>query len=72
MTIHESENLSVLSEEMREISNEIAVMKREKNRMADGPEKEQMIINIKDKQFQALFYLEKMENIAKGPSVKNR
>ena len=72
MTIHESEDLSVLSEEMREISNEIAVMKREKNRMADGPEKEQMIINIKDKQFQALFYLEKMENIAKGTFVENR
>lgn len=34
MTIHESEDLNVLSEEVREISNEIAIMKREKNRMA--------------------------------------
>ena len=70
MTMHESEDLSVLSKEARELSNEIAVMKLKKNRMAEGPEKDQMIRDIKDKQYQALFYIEKMENIANAKTSR--
>ena len=62
----------MLSGEMKEICNEIAVMKLKKNRMTDGPEKVQLIRDIKGKQCQALFYIGKMENIAKGSSVKNK
>ena len=66
MTTHGTEDLNVLSNEARELSREIAFMKRAKNRMADGPEKNQLIRDIKDKQYQALFYIEKIENIEKA------
>ena len=54
-----------LSEEVKQLSAEIASMKRKANRMDDGDEKDQLIKDIKDKQFQVLFYIEKMNNISK-------
>jgi len=41
-------------------------MKRKKRVMADGLEKEKLREDIKMKQYQALFYVEKMGNISKG------
>jgi len=38
--ICESRDLNVMCEEIKEKSNEIAVMKRERNRMSEGPEKQ--------------------------------
>ena len=61
-----SEDLLILSQEVKEISNEIGAMKRKKNRMADGIEKEKLKEDIKMKQYQALFYVEKMGNLNKG------
>ncbi len=60
-----TEDILTLSQEVREISNEIGVLKRKKNRMADNEEKERLRQDIKIKQYQALFYIEKMENLNK-------
>ena len=59
------EDLLILSQEVKEISNEIGKMKRNKNMMADGEEKEKLKDDIKMKQYQALFYVEKMGNLNK-------
>ncbi len=61
----ESEELLKLTREVRELSDHIARLKRKKNRLPEGPEKMQLDEDIKMRQFQALFYLEKMENFAK-------
>ncbi len=60
-----TDELFKLTEEVKELSARIASMKRESNQMADGLEKEQLIKEIKTKQHQALFYIEKMENLSK-------
>ncbi len=60
-----NEELLKLSVEANELSNHIACLKRKKNQLAEGPEKEQLIEEIKMRQFQALFYIEKMENLSK-------
>jgi len=52
-----------LSIEAKEISNQIGMLKRKKNRLEDGPEKDKIQNEIKALQYQALFYLEKMENL---------
>ena len=52
-----------LSIEAKEISNQIGMLKRKKNRLEDGPEKDKIQNEIKTLQYQALFYLEKMENL---------
>lgn len=59
------EEFNKLSEEVKHLSAEIASMKREANRIDDGAEKDKLIKGVKDKQFQVLFYIEKMNNIAK-------
>ena len=59
------EELNKLSEEVKQLSAEIASMKRKANRMDDGAEKNQLKEEIKMKQFQVLFYIEKMENLSK-------
>lgn len=61
----ESDELLKLTREVRELSDHIARLKRKKNRLPEGPEKMQLDEDIKMRQFQALFYLEKMENLAK-------
>ncbi len=60
-----TEDLLTLSQEVKEISNQIGAMKRNKNEMADGQEKERLREDIKIKQYQALFYIEKMGNLSK-------
>ena len=52
-----------LSIEAKKISNHIGMLKRKKNRLEDGPEKDKIQNEIKALQYQALFYLEKMENL---------
>ncbi|MFO7951513.1 MAG: hypothetical protein R6U91_01705 [Bacillota bacterium] len=53
-----------LSAEVKELSEHIARLKRRKNQLPEGPEKSQLMEDIKMYQFQALFYLEKMENLS--------
>ena len=65
-----SEDLLILSQEVRVISNEIGKMKRKKNMMADGEEKEKLNDDIKMKQYQALFYIDKMGNLSKAKKKK--
>ena len=61
-----TEDILTLSQEVREISNEIAVMKRKKRVMTDGEVKEKLREDIKMKQYQALFHIEKMDNLSKA------
>ncbi len=60
-----TENMLILSQEVREISGQIGTMKRQKNRATDNGEKERLREAIKMKQYQALFYIEKMGNLDK-------
>lgn len=60
-----NDELIKLSEEVKQLSAEIASMKRKANKIDDGAEKDKLIKDIKDKQFQVLFYIEKMNNISK-------
>ena len=59
-----TEDLLQLEQELRELSEEIALIKREFNSLIDGPEKELIRRKFKDKQWQALFYMEKISNLA--------
>ncbi len=62
----QTEDLLTLTQEVREISDQIGAMKRQENRMADEEERESVREDIKIKQYQALFYIEKMGNLSKG------
>ena len=59
------DELSKLTEEVKQLSAEIASMKCKANRMDDGEEKDQLKEEAKMKQFQVLFYIEKMDNLSK-------
>ena len=61
-----------LSEELKQISGEIAAMKAEVLKMEYGPVKEKLRQEIKDKQWQALFYIEKIENLAEQGREKEK
>ena len=65
------EELIKLSEEVKQLSAEIATMKRSANRMDDGAEKDLLKEEIKMRQFQALFYIEKMENLNQQSNRKS-
>jgi len=56
-------DLLELTIEAKKISDHIGMLKRKKNRLAEGPEKNKLLEEIKMHQYQALFYLEKMENL---------
>ena len=45
-------------------------MKAEELKMEHGPEKEKLRQEIKDKQWQALFYMDKIENLGKDDREK--
>ncbi len=60
-----TEDILTLSQEVREISNQIGALKRKKNLMLDGEEEERLREIIKMKQYQALFYIEKMGDLSK-------
>ena len=59
-----SENLDQLEKELRELSEEIALTKSEYNALPDGQEKEDLLRTFKEKQWQALFYIEKIRNLS--------
>ena len=59
-----SENLDQLEKELRELSEEIALIKRDYNALPDGRAKEDLLRTFKDKQWQALFYIEKIRNLS--------
>jgi len=65
-----TEDLDQLAIEAKALSNEIGMLKKRCNRMAEGDVKEQLKVEIKDKQFQALFYVEKIENLSKARKCK--
>jgi hypothetical protein len=58
-----NDELLTLSFETKELSSYIATLKRKRNRAKDESEKERLTEEIKMRQFQALFYMEKMENM---------
>jgi hypothetical protein len=58
------EELIKLKKEVNQLSAEIDSMKCKANRMDGGTEKDKLLREIKDKQFQVLFYIEKMNNIS--------
>jgi len=66
-----TEDILTLSQEVREISDEIAVMKRKKNEMVEGGGKESLKEDIKMKQYQALFYIDKMGNLSREMENKS-
>ena len=61
-------NLSELKGEVKELSAYIASLKRKQNRINEGPEKEVLKGEIRMRQHQALFYITKIENLAKTHS----
>ena len=61
-----TENLRQLSDEVKLISLDIAELKDKFNDMDDGPEKLQLEKDIKTLQYQALFYIEKIENLSRA------
>lgn len=60
-----NEELLKLKKEVSILSAEIASMKHKVNSINNETEKGKLIKDIKDKQFQVLFYIEKMNNISK-------
>lgn len=54
-----------LTTEVKELSDHIANLKRKVNSMPDGSDKNKLQETIKMRQFQALFYIEKMENLSR-------
>ena len=58
-----NEELLILSNEVKELSAHIASLKRVWNGLECGAEKDRLAEEIKMRQHQALFYIEKMENL---------
>ena len=65
------DELKELIKETKELSAYIAVLKRKRNRVKDESEKERLTEEIKTRQFQALFYMEKMDNLHKESNRKS-
>lgn len=61
-----TEDLDRLTEEVKDLSREIYLLKRRYIRLPEGLGKDQLNAEIRDKQFQALFYIEKIENLSKA------
>ena len=59
-----TEDLEQLEQELRKLSEEIALIKSEYNALPDGQVKEELLRAFKDKQWQALFYIEKISNLS--------
>ena len=60
-----NEELLTLIEETKHLSKFIADLKRKASIMDAGPEKDKTLKEIKMRQHQALFYIDKMENVSK-------
>ena len=61
-----SDELKELIKETKELSNYIAELKRKRNRVKDETERDRLTEEIKMRQQQALFYIDKMDNINKN------
>lgn len=66
-----TEDLDKLSAELRSIAEEIGLMKNKECNMEPGPAKGKLKQMIRQKQYQALFYIEKIENLAKEKRQKS-
>ena len=64
-----TDDLEHLEKELRELSEEIAIIKSEYNALPDGQVKEDLLRTFKDKQWQALYYMEKMINLTEQQEV---
>ncbi len=58
-----TEEQDKLSKELRQIADEIAAMKAEQIKMAHGAERKKLTNEIRLKQYQALFYMDTIENL---------
>jgi uncharacterized coiled-coil DUF342 family protein len=68
-----TENLEQLSGEVKELSQNIYLLKKQLANMTDDPEKDELRKTILRLQYQALFYIKKIDNLSKdikglGPS----
>ena len=59
-----TDDLEQLEKELRELSEEIALIKSDYNALPDGQEKEDLLRDFKGKQWQALFYIDKIRNLS--------
>lgn len=59
------DELKELIKETKELSAYVSTLKRRRNRAKGKSEKARLTEEIKTRQFQALFYIEKMENVNK-------
>jgi uncharacterized small protein (DUF1192 family) len=69
INVNVREDLDSLASEVRELSQKIAILKKRYNRLQSGQEKEELREAIKLKQYQALFYIEKIENLSKASKL---
>ena len=60
-----TEDMDKLSQEIRQIADEIAAMKAKEIRMEHGPERKRLNSEIKLKQYQVLFYCDKIKNLGR-------
>jgi predicted RNA-binding protein with EMAP domain len=63
-----SEELMSLKAEIKALSMHIASLKRRAEQINDGLEKEKLTRRIITRQWQVLFYLEKIENLSRQQS----
>jgi hypothetical protein len=66
-----TEELDKLSLELRSIAEEIGLMKNKECNMEPGPAREKLKRLIRQKQYQALFYIEKIENLSNEKRQKS-
>lgn len=67
-----TEDLDKLSKELRQLADEIAEMKSREVKMEHGPERKNLKREIKEKQHQALFYIEKITNLEEQGKKKRK
>lgn len=59
-----TENLQQLSGEVKELSQNIYLLKKQLASMPDGPKKDELKKTILSLQYQALFYIDKIQNLS--------
>lgn len=65
------DELKKLSFEARELSKEIGALKRKLNETTSKADRLELKSKIKHKQYQALFYIDKIENLSKELGISN-
>lgn len=66
-----TEDLDQLTKELKTLSQEIFLLKKRYKKLEDGSYKEELKNEIRSKQFQALFYIEKIQNLYKQKKDKD-